>query len=148
MCNCNNIEIGVKKLQDNVVVPKQANPGDSGFDVCSTINKVIKPLERVLVPTGLSFEIPEGFEIQVRPRSGLALKHGITVLNTPGTIDWAFRGEVRILLINLGQDDYEVKIGDRVAQLVPARVTSIKLNEVFKLNDTVRGSNGFGSSGS
>jgi len=107
----------------------------------------LKPGARHLVPTGLSIALPQGFEAQVRPRSGLAVKHGVTVLNSPGTIDCDYRGEVKVPLINHGQDDFVIARGDRIAQMVVAPVTRISWSEVESLDETVRGTGGFGSSG-
>ena len=121
----------------------------SGFDVRAQLdsNIVMKPGEKMLVPTGLSFEIPQGYEIQARPRSGLAVKNGITVLNTPGTIDADYRGEVKIILINLGTNDFVIQDQDRIAQLVLAPVFQAELVEVDALSETDRGVGGFGSTG-
>lgn len=108
---------------------------------------VLGPLERQAIPTGLSFAIPPGYEGQVRPRSGLALRHGVTLLNAPGTVDADFRGEVMVLLINLSMEPFTLRRGDRIAQLVVAPVTRAELDEVEVLNDTARGDKGFGSTG-
>lgn len=108
---------------------------------------VIAPGDRVMVPTGISLEIPAGFEAQVRPRSGLALKHGVTVLNSPGTVDADYRGEVCVILANLGREAFVINRGDRIAQIVIAQVTQARLVEVAALSDTERGSGGFGSTG-
>jgi dUTP pyrophosphatase len=132
--------------------PDYTKDGDSGFDLRAFTKDgiTIKPLERKLIPTGLYFEIPYGLELQVRPRSGLALKNGITVLNSPGTVDSGYRGEVGVILINLGQDDFTINNGDRIAQGVIAPVTMksmIRFNKTDKLSDSDRGEGGFGSSG-
>ncbi len=130
--------------------PRRMTVGSSGSDVVAAVDDrvVLRPGERALIPTGFCFEIPEGYEIQVRPRSGLAYKHGITVLNAPGTIDSDYRGEVKIILGNMGRTPYSVRRGDRIAQLVPARVASeVTFEEVAQLNETERGDGGFGSSG-
>ena len=121
----------------------------SGFDVRAQLEKnlVLKKGERALINTGLSFEIPPGFEIQSRPRSGLAAKHGISIVNTPGTIDADYRGEVKIILINHGQEDFEIKDQERVAQLVLAPVVQADFELVEELSDTARGAGGFGSTG-
>lgn len=108
---------------------------------------VLKPGERAMIPTGLAFAIPQGYEVQVRPRSGLAAKNGVTVLNTPGTIDSDYRGEVKVILINLGKDDFTINNGDRVAQLVVAPVTLGAFQPVASLDETERGAGGFGSTG-
>ncbi len=123
--------------------------GSAGMDVHANIsNKIeLKPFERKLIPTGLFVEIPQGFEIQVRPRSGLALKHGVTVLNSPGTIDSDFRGELMILLINLGDEIYHIELGERIAQLVIASVITIEWESINTLSETDRGTGGYGSSG-
>ena len=133
--------------------PKYQKNGDSGFDLRADLDREITldPLERKLIPTGLFFEIPVGFEIQVRPRSGLAIKQGLTVLNTPGTVDRDYRGEVKIILINLSDTLATIEPGDRIAQAVLSPVTTnetVKITMVDKINtDTDRGSGGFGSTG-
>jgi dUTP pyrophosphatase len=121
----------------------------SGFDVRAQLEKslVLKPGERAMIPTGLAFEIPPGFEIQARPRSGLAAKNGVSLVNTPGTIDADYRGEVKIILINLGQEPFEIKDQDRIAQLVVAPVWQADLQLVESLSSTERGAGGFGSTG-
>jgi len=108
---------------------------------------VLKPGERALVPTGFVFEIPDGFEAQIRPRSGLAFKHGITCLNTPGTIDSDYRGEVKVLLVNLGQENFEVTRAMRIAQVIVAPVSQVEVHEVGEAGETARGAGGFGSTG-
>ena len=119
------------------------------MDVCAQLEApvTLKPLERRLIPTGLYLEIPEGYEVQVRPRSGLALKHGITVLNTPGTVDSDYRGEVGVILANLSNEPFEVQPGERIAQLVAAAVEQITWQDAKELSDTERGGGGFGSTG-
>ena len=135
--------------KDGVTVPAYKTDGAAGCDVCAYIESpvVIKKGKRALIPTGLFCAIPEGYEIQVRPRSGLAFKNGVTVLNTPGTIDSDYRGELCILLINLGDEDFTVNNGDRIAQLVIAPVTQGVFVPVEKLDETERGAGGFGSTG-
>jgi len=131
-------------------LPKRMSVHASGCDVVAAIESdmVIPPLGRALVPTGLVFEIPPGFEVQVRPRSGLAIKHGITVVNTPGTIDADYRGEVKVILVNLGSEPFVIKRGDRIAQLVPAKVASeIDFVESEQVSETERGEGGFGHTG-
>lgn len=130
-----------------VILPEYKTSGSAGLDVCSSSDEkiVIKPLESKLIHTNLVLEIPEGFEGQIRPRSGLALKHGITVLNTPGTIDSDYRGEVKILLINFGKENFEVNFGDRIAQLVIARYEKISLVHSEEISFTERGEGGYGS---
>jgi dUTP pyrophosphatase len=132
--------------------PTYNHEEDSGFDLRANITESIqiKPLERVLVPTGLYFQIHPEYELQVRPRSGLAIKHGITVLNTPGTVDSNYRGEIKVILVNLSNESYTINRGDRIAQGVLSYVLKTKwinFNKTDKLNDTVRGDNGFGSTG-
>lgn len=130
-------------------LPAYATPGASGMDVRAHLEAPIElqPMERVLVPTGLYMAIPMGYEVQVRPRSGLAIKHGITCLNTPGTIDADYRGEVKIIIINLGNAPYTVHPGDRIAQLVLQAVPQINWQPVTELPLTQRGEGGFGHSG-
>lgn len=133
--------------------PQYATVGSSGFDLRADLTETvsIKAGSRAIIPTGLFFEIPENFEIQVRPRSGLAAKNGVTVLNTPGTIDADYRGEIKVILINLGDEDFVINHGDRIAQAVVASVTAkniIKLTKVDEISiDTERGQGGFGSTG-
>ncbi len=134
---------------DGAVIPQYKTKGAAGCDVCAFLSEALtlKPMERFAVPTGLFFEIPEGYEIQVRPRSGLAIKNGITCLNTPGTIDSDYRGEVKVILVNLGSEDFVINNGDRIAQLVVSPVTIGNFINVEKLDETERGSGGFGSTG-
>ena len=132
---------------EGLPLPAYATPGAAGMDVVSAEDVTIAPGQRHAVATGFRVAIPEGYEIQVRPRSGLAFKHGITVPNTPGTIDSDYRGELKVLLINHGPDPFEVTRGERVAQLVPAAVTLARFEEVAELDDTDRGAGGFGSTG-
>jgi dUTP pyrophosphatase len=128
-------------------LPTYATDGAAGMDVVAAEDLTLAPGARHAVATGFAMAIPEGFEVQVRPRSGLALKHGVTCLNTPGTIDSDYRGEVKVILANLGSEPFEIKRGDRIAQLVPAPVQRAALLEVSSLDDTTRGSGGFGSTG-
>ena len=130
-------------------LPAYETAGAAGMDIRAAVSEplVLQPGARMLVPTGFIFEIPQGFEIQVRPRSGLAFKHGVTCLNTPGTIDSDYRGEVKVLLINLGQEDFTIDRGMRIAQLVFAPVVQAQVQEVDTFNDTARGAGGFGSTG-
>jgi dUTP pyrophosphatase len=123
--------------------------GSAGMDLCANLNEVVslKPLERKLIPTGLFLELPLGFEAQVRPRSGLAFKKGLTVLNAPGTIDSDYRGEIGVMLINLSADAVEIMDGERVAQLVVAKHETIEWLEAAELNESERGAGGFGSTG-
>lgn len=135
--------------KDGVAIPSYETSGAAGADVRAFLNEpVVIPVgKRAMIPTGLFFAIPEGFEIQVRPRSGLAAKNGVTVLNTPGTIDSDYRGEVKIILINLGDADFTVNNGDRIAQLIVAPVTQGIFVKTDKLDETERGAGGFGSTG-
>jgi dUTP pyrophosphatase len=130
-------------------LPAPASAGSSGFDLRAAIDgeRILRPGERLLVPTGLALEIPAGWEGQVRPRSGLALRHGIGMVNSPGTIDSDYRGEVGVLLINLGSEPFTLRRGDRIAQLVIARVESVEWEEVQELGGSDRGEGGFGSTG-
>ena len=136
-----------KKIDEHAVLPAYAHEGDAGMDVRSSATLDIAPGCRALVKTGLVMELPDGFEAQVRPRSGLALKHGVTVLNTPGTIDAGYRGEVGVILANFGDSPFHVECGDRIAQLVIAPVVRANIVEVESVGETERGAGGFGSSG-
>jgi len=143
-------EIKVKKLNELAVIPAYQSDEAAGFDFHVVIEGesiVLEPGKRVLLGTGLAFQIPKGKEMQLRPRSGLAYKHGITVLNSPATIDSDFRGEVKVLLINHGQESFTIKHGERIAQGVIANVPPVKLVEVDELDETERGSGGFGHTG-
>ncbi len=131
------------------VIPEYKTSGAAGADICALLSEpvTIKKGSRAMIPTGLFFAIPEGYEVQVRPRSGLAAKNGVTVLNTPGTIDSDYRGEVKVILINLGDEDFVVKNGERIAQIVVAPVTIGSFEQVTALDETERGAGGFGSTG-
>lgn len=135
--------------QSNNPLPTYATAGSSGMDIRAYINEPIElqPLQRVLVPTGLCLEIPEGYEAQIRPRSGLAAKQGITVLNTPGTIDADYRGEIKIILVNLSNEPVTINTGERVAQMVFQKVEKVELEETASLQETERGAGGFGHTG-
>ena len=135
--------------QEGAIIPEYKTSGAAGADVCAFLSEpvVIKSGEFAMIPTGLSFAIPEGYEIQVRPRSGLAAKNGVTVLNTPGTIDSDYRGEVKVILINHGKDAFTVNNGDRIAQLIVAPVTQGVFEKTDELDSTERGEGGFGSTG-
>jgi dUTP pyrophosphatase len=143
------VPVMVKRLpgNDDLPLPAYATSGAAGMDVVSAEDVDLAPGARHAVATGLAMAIPEGFEIQVRPRSGLALKHGVTVPNTPGTIDSDYRGELKVIMINLGAETFSIRRGDRVAQLVLAPVTQASWLEVETLDDTERGAGGFGSTG-
>lgn len=136
-----------KRLRPEAVLPAYAHPSDAGMDVCAVDDAVVPKGGRALVRTGLAMQLPVGYEAQVRPRSGLALKHGVTVLNAPGTIDAGYRGEVGVILANFGDGDFQVKAGDRIAQLVIAPVTQAAVAETDEVDETDRGAGGFGSTG-
>ena len=141
------MKLKIKKLNKEAIIPAYQTPLSAGFDLHSIEDCVIKPKERKLIKTGLAFEIEPEYEVQIRPRSGLAFKHGITVLNSPGTIDADYRGEIMVLLINLGSEEFEIKRGDRIAQAVVAPVIQAEFEEVEELSVTKRGKGGFGSTG-
>jgi len=146
------VNIKFKRLSgefDHIPLPGYSTEGSSGMDIRAALIKplVLKPSEMELISTNLSVEIPLGFELQVRPRSGLAVKHGIGILNSPGTIDSDYRGEIKIIIINLGKDDFIIQTGDRIAQLVVSKVYKANLKEVNELNLSNRGDGGFGHTG-
>jgi dUTP pyrophosphatase len=143
------IEIQLQRLPhgEGLPAPSYASAGAAGLDVVAAEDFSLAPGQRHAVATGFAIAIPEGYEVQVRPRSGLALKHGITCLNTPGTIDHDYRGEVKVILANLSAEPFEVRRGERIAQLVPAPVTKAHFHEVAVLGETGRGAGGFGSTG-
>lgn len=148
---CRDKTIAVKIKRDAVIsgipLPSYATPGAAGIDLCASETTAIEPGEYKAVGTGLHLEIPEGFEGQVRPRSGLALKHGVTLLNAPGTIDSDYRGEVRVILVNHGKQTFAIEPGDRIAQLVFAKTIHAELIPQNNLSDTDRAERGFGSTG-
>ena len=139
--------LGFKRIHPDAVLPAYAHPSDAGMDVRSVEELVIPAGKRALVHTGLVVLLPPLYEAQVRPRSGLALKFGVTVLNTPGTIDSGYRGEIGVILANFGDADFIVKMGDKIAQLVIAPVTQPEVCEVSEIDETDRGAGGFGSTG-
>lgn len=141
------MKIKFKKLQEDAIIPEFKTYGSAGMDICSTEDVTIMPGHFKIVKTGLACQIDIGYEIQVRPRSGMACKHGITVINTPGTIDSDYRGEIGVGLINLSQGQYDIKKGDRIAQLVVNRIEQPIIEIVEELDETYRGSGGFGSTG-
>ena len=143
------IRIQISRLPhgDGLPLPAYATPGAAGLDVVAAEDFDLQPGQRHAVATGFKVAIPDGYEIQVRPRSGLAFKHGISVPNTPGTIDSDYRGELKVLLINHGSAPFPIRRGERIAQLVPAVVTPAAFDEVAELEDTHRGAGGFGSTG-
>ncbi len=144
------IKVLIKKLKKNVKIPKYETLGSSGMDLSANIDStlIIKPGEKCLIPTGLALSIPKNYEVQIRPRSGLAAKNSITVLNTPGTIDSDYRGEIKVILINLGKEDFQVENGLRIAQMVLSPVSKAELLETDSLDNTMRDKGGFGSTGS
>lgn len=145
------MQVSVKALPhaDGLSLPAYATDGSAGLDLRAAIEKdlIIEPFERVLIPTGLIFQIPLGYEGQIRPRSGLSLKYGITIPNSPGTIDSDYRGEVKVILLNLGKNPFTITRGDRIAQLVFSKVERITLFKVNDLDNTNRSDGGFGSTG-
>ena len=136
-----------QKIHPDAVLPAYAHPGDAGMDVCACTEFTILPRARALVPTGLVMELPEGTEAQLRPRSGLALKNGVTLLNAPGTIDEGYRGELGVILINHSVEPFHVRPGMRIAQMVIAPVLRVDIEAVSDVTDTQRGTGGFGSTG-
>ena len=143
------IKILIKRLSKEVHLPKYETNGSSGMDLAANINSIIniEPGNIAIIPTGLALSIPKGFEVQIRPRSGLAAKQKISVLNTPGTIDADYRGEIKVILINLGQESFKVEKGLRIAQMVVCPVVQAQLKEVDDLDETERDKGGFGSTG-
>jgi dUTP pyrophosphatase len=143
------VKIQIKKLSTSVSIPKYETSGSSGMDIAAQIEKniIINPGEKAIVATGFAVSIPRGYEVQIRPRSGLAAKKNITVLNTPGTIDADYRGEVKVILINLGKESFIIENGERIAQMVVCPVVQADLEEVKELSSTERGLGGFGSTG-
>jgi len=143
--------IQLKRLPGNedISLPRQMSEWAAGFDLHAAVSEpiVLAPGERALIPTGFAMAMPKELEAQIRPRSGLAYKHGITCLNTPGTIDADYRGEVKVLLVNLGQEPFAIERGERIAQMVFQRVPQVVLEEVSELSDTSRGEGGFGHTG-
>jgi len=137
----------IKRLSPDAVLPRYAHAGDAGLDLCCAESFDLAPGERKLVSTGLAIELPPETEAQVRPRSGLAVQHGVTVLNSPGTIDAGFRGELKVLLINHGAEPFHAERGTRIAQLVVAKVLRVAIEEAVDLSVSARGAGGFGSTG-
>ncbi len=141
------IKIRFQRISPNAKIPSYQHLGDAGADICSIINCILKPFERKGIPTGLKVELPQGYELQVRSRSGLAIKNGIIVLNSPGTIDSGYRGEIQIVLINLSENEFEITIGQRIAQLILKPVYFAQFEECDQLSESSRGNQGFGSTG-
>jgi dUTP diphosphatase len=150
ICQCpggESVRLLVKRLSESATLPAYAHPGDAGLDLFAAVALSIEPGESKLVGTGISIELPPQSEAQVRPRSGLALKHGVTVLNTPGTIDHGYRGEVGVILINHGRARFDVQPGMKIAQMVIAPCLTVSVEESGELSGSVRGQGGFGSTG-
>ncbi len=141
------MQLKVKKLTPDAILPSYAREGDAGLDLFAAKPLVIEPGRSQLVPTGIAIELPPGTEAQVRPRSGLALKHALTVLNTPGTVDEGYRGEVGVILINHGSAPFSIERGMKIAQMVVSPRVQVAVVEVAELSDTQRGAGGFGSTG-
>lgn len=141
------VNVFIKKLNDNATIPSYASDGAAAFDLSAIDKYSIEPGGTKLIKTGLAFQIPDGYELQIRPRSGLALKNGITVLNTPGTIDSDYRGEIGVILINTGNEPFHVENGMRIAQAVLTQYSKAEFHVVSKLSETKRGEGGFGSTG-
>lgn len=141
------VKLLIKKLQKNIILPEYKTDGSSGMDLMANVEQTVKilPGEKKIISTGIMVAIPEQYEIQIRPRSGLAAKNGISVLNTPGTIDSDYRGEIKVILINLGKDIFEINKNDRIAQMIVCPIIKVELKEVESLPETVRGAGGFGS---
>jgi len=141
------VTVKLTTCDEKAVVPSYARPGDAGVDLCATKDHILKPGERTIIPTGLKIALPDGYEAQIRPRSGLAAKHGISLVNSPGTIDAGYRGEIGVIMINHGQEVFNVETGMRIAQMVIQKVEQVTFEEVDTLDETQRGEGGFGHSG-
>ena len=141
------VKLLIKKLHKNIILPEYKTDGSSGMDLMANVEQTVKilPGEKKIISTGIMVAIPEQYEIQIRPRSGLAAKNGISVLNTPGTIDSDYRGEIKVILINLGKDIFQINKNDRIAQMIVCPIIKVELEEVESLPKTVRGEGGFGS---
>ena len=141
------VKLLIKKLHKNIILPEYKTDGSSGMDLMANVEQTVKilPGEKKIISTGIMVAIPEQYEIQIRPRSGLAAKNGISVLNTPGTIDSDYRGEIKVILINLGKDIFQINKNDRIAQMIVCPIIKVELKEVESLPETVRGKGGFGS---
>ena len=141
------VKLLIKKLHKNIILPEYKTDGSSGMDLMANVEQTVKilPGEKKLISTGIMVAIPEQYEIQIRPRSGLAAKNGISVLNTPGTIDSDYRGEIKVILINFGKDIFQINKNDRIAQMIVCPIIKVELKEVENLPETVRGEGGFGS---
>ena len=141
------VKLLIKKLHKNIILPEYKTDGSSGMDLMANVEHTVKilPGEKKIISTGIMVAIPEQYEIQIRPRSGLAAKNGISVLNTPGTIDSDYRGEIKVILINLGKDIFQINKNDRIAQMIVCPIIKVELKEVESLPETARGEGGFGS---
>jgi len=141
------VKLLIKKLHKNIILPEYKTDGSSGMDLMANVEQTVKilPGEKKIISTGIMVAIPEQYEIQIRPRSGLAAKNGISVLNTPGTIDSDYRGEIKVILINLGKDIFQINKNDRIAQMIVCPIIKAELKEVESLPETIRGGGGFGS---
>lgn len=139
----------IKRLENNRILPEYKTEGAAGMDLCAAINEpvLLKPLERKLIPTGLKIELEHGYEAQIRPRSGLSIKHGITLINCVGTIDEDYRGEVCVPIVNISNEEYTIQPDERIAQMIIAKVEQAKIEVVTELSSTQRGAGGFGSTG-
>ena len=142
-----NMKLKIKKINDSAIIPNYAHNTDSGMDLYSIEDKIIRPNETALIKTGLKIELPQNTEAQIRPKSGIALKHSVTVLNTPGTIDEGYTGEIQVILINHGERLYKVNKGEKIAQMVIMPVIRVQVEQVNELVETSRGLGGFGSTG-
>ncbi|MGB0574083.1 MAG: dUTP diphosphatase [Hyphomicrobiales bacterium] len=148
----NKLKIFKESNRETIKLPQYQTPGSSGLDLVANLEQdteqiIIKPNKWEIIPTGITVELPDGFEAQIRPRSGLAYKYGVTVLNSPGTIDNDYRGEIKIILINHGHEDFIVKNGDRIAQMIISKYEQVELEEIEFLTETSRNDGGFGSTG-
>lgn len=143
------MKLKIKRLEHNRILPEYKTQGAAGMDLCAAISEPItlKPLERILVPTGLKIELEHGYEAQIRPRSGMSIKHGITLINCIGTIDEDYRGEVCIAVVNISNEEYTIQPDERIAQMVIAKYEQAEIEVVMELSDTQRGEGGFGSTG-
>ena len=142
-----NFLLKVEKINEKAIMPNYAHEGDAGLDVYSVEKVILEPGDRALIHTGIKIELPKNTEAQIRPRSGLALKHGITLVNSPGTVDEGYRGEIGVIVINHGKETFVVEEGMKIAQMVIKPVWRVEIEEVTSLNDSERGENGYGSSG-
>jgi len=141
------LRVKILKLDQDLPTPRYAHEGDAGVDLYSAQDYLLKPGECKIIPTGIKLAIPQGYEAQIRPRSGLASKYSLSILNTPGTIDHQYRGEVGVIMVNFGKNSYQIKKGDRIAQMVFNKIEQVKFEEVQKLDETERNEGGFGSTG-